>query len=49
VLQFALGAGAAPLVGLFGSDSALPMAVFMLVLMACSILTFTVLGRQRKS
>ncbi len=49
VMQFALGAGAAPLVGLFGSDSALPMAVFMFVLMTCSIVTFTVLGRQRKS
>jgi DHA1 family bicyclomycin/chloramphenicol resistance-like MFS transporter len=49
VMQFAMGAGAAPLVGLFGSASALPMAVIMLVLLACSVLTFMVLGRQRKS
>jgi DHA1 family bicyclomycin/chloramphenicol resistance-like MFS transporter len=49
VMQFALGAGAAPLVGLVGSDSALPMAAFMLVLIACSILSFMVLGRRRKS
>ncbi|GGP08915.1 Bcr/CflA family drug resistance efflux transporter [Nonomuraea glycinis] len=49
VMQFAMGAGAAPLVGLFGSDSALPMAVTMLVLLALSVLTFMVLGRQRKS
>ncbi|MFI7453378.1 multidrug effflux MFS transporter [Nonomuraea sp. NPDC049714] len=49
VMQFALGAGAAPLVGVVGSDSALPMAAFMLVLIACSILSFMVLGRRRKS
>jgi DHA1 family bicyclomycin/chloramphenicol resistance-like MFS transporter len=49
VLQFALGACAAPLVGLGGSDTALPMAAFMLVLIVCALLSFMVLGRQKKS
>jgi DHA1 family bicyclomycin/chloramphenicol resistance-like MFS transporter len=49
VLQFALGACAAPLVGLGGSDTAVPMAAFMLVLIVCALLSFMVLGRQKKS
>ena len=32
VLQYVLGAGAAPLVGVAGADTAIPMAVLMLVL-----------------
>jgi DHA1 family bicyclomycin/chloramphenicol resistance-like MFS transporter len=47
VLQFALGAAAAPLVGLAGSGSALPMACVMLGLICCSALTFTILGRAK--
>ncbi|MEU0571384.1 multidrug effflux MFS transporter [Nonomuraea sp. NPDC005983] len=46
VLQFALGAVAAPLVGLVGSGTAVPMATVMLGLFACSALTFTLLGRR---
>ncbi|GAA3650875.1 multidrug effflux MFS transporter [Nonomuraea antimicrobica] len=45
VLQFALGAAAAPLVGLAGSGTALPMACVMLGLILCSCLAFMVLGR----
>lgn len=47
VLQFALGAAAAPLVGLAGSGSALPMACVMLGLFLCSALSFTILGRAK--
>ncbi|MEV0622184.1 multidrug effflux MFS transporter [Nonomuraea sp. NPDC050404] len=47
VLQFALGAAAAPLVGLAGTGSAVPMACVMLGLFLCSALTFTILGRAR--
>ncbi|MEV0196839.1 multidrug effflux MFS transporter [Nonomuraea sp. NPDC050691] len=48
VLQFALGALAAPLVGLVGSGSATPMAAVMLALLALAALVFTVLrGRPR--
>ncbi|WP_219461337.1 multidrug effflux MFS transporter [Nonomuraea rhizosphaerae] len=46
VLQFALGAVAAPLVGLAGESSAVPMAAVMLGLLACAALTFALLGRQ---
>ncbi|MEV0595220.1 multidrug effflux MFS transporter [Nonomuraea cavernae] len=46
VLQFALGAFAAPLVGLAGSGSAVPMAAVMLGLLALSVLLFIVLGRH---
>ncbi|GGO76190.1 multidrug effflux MFS transporter [Nonomuraea cavernae] len=46
VLQFALGAFAAPLVGLAGSGSAVPMATVMLGLFALSVLLFAVLGRH---
>ncbi|MDA0632917.1 multidrug effflux MFS transporter [Nonomuraea sp. MCN248] len=47
VLQFALGAFAAPFVGLFGGGTALPMAVVMTVLFACSALTFAILVPRR--
>jgi DHA1 family bicyclomycin/chloramphenicol resistance-like MFS transporter len=46
VLQFALGALAAPLVGLGGEDTAVPMAAVMLGLIACSGITFLLLGRR---
>ncbi|MEV6152149.1 multidrug effflux MFS transporter [Nonomuraea sp. NPDC052129] len=47
VLQFALGALAAPLVGLVGSGTAVPMASVMLGLIACSAVSFLVIGRVR--
>ncbi|NRQ30385.1 multidrug effflux MFS transporter [Nonomuraea sp. NN258] len=46
VLQFALGSIAAPLVGVVGAGTAMPMAVLMVVLVAGSALTFTLLGRR---
>ncbi|WP_327580852.1 multidrug effflux MFS transporter [Nonomuraea sp. NBC_00507] len=49
VLQFALGALAAPLVGLAGAGTAVPMAAVMLGLIACSVATFAVLGRRPRS
>ncbi|MFI7636280.1 multidrug effflux MFS transporter [Nonomuraea sp. NPDC049400] len=45
VLQFALGAAAAPLVGLVGASSAVPMACVMLGLIFCSGLTFAFLRK----
>lgn len=45
VLQFALGAAAAPLTGLAGAGSAVPMAVVMSVLMAAALAAFTGLHR----
>ncbi|MEV0386131.1 multidrug effflux MFS transporter [Nonomuraea sp. NPDC050643] len=47
VLQFALGAASAPLVGLAGSGTAVPMACVMLGLIFCSALTFLILGRAK--
>ncbi|MEU4547821.1 multidrug effflux MFS transporter [Nonomuraea dietziae] len=47
VLQFAFGAVAAPLVGLAGSGTAVPMAVVMLALIIGSLLVFVILGRGR--
>ncbi|MFI6711768.1 multidrug effflux MFS transporter [Nonomuraea sp. NPDC050478] len=44
VLQFALGAVAAPFVGLFGADTALPMAVVMTGLFACSAVVFAIMA-----
>lgn len=46
VLQFALGAAAAPLAGIFGEGTALPMAAVMIVLFACSAVAFTTLARK---
>ncbi|MEW9551773.1 multidrug effflux MFS transporter [Nonomuraea sp. NPDC050783] len=45
VLQFALGALAAPLVGLAGAGTAVPMATVMLGLVAAAAAAFAVLGR----
>jgi DHA1 family bicyclomycin/chloramphenicol resistance-like MFS transporter len=43
--QFLLGALASPLVGLFGTSSATPMAVIMLGALACAALSLTLLAR----
>ncbi|GIH23681.1 Bcr/CflA family drug resistance efflux transporter [Acrocarpospora phusangensis] len=43
--QFLLGAVAAPIVGVFGVDSATPMAVIMLVAFTCAVLALAVLAR----
>ncbi|MCG5215017.1 multidrug effflux MFS transporter [Streptosporangium sp. KLBMP 9127] len=48
VLQFALGAVAAPLVGLAGAGTAVPMAVVMAVLAAGALVVFVVLNRTAK-
>ncbi|MFC4010303.1 multidrug effflux MFS transporter [Nonomuraea purpurea] len=47
VLQFALGALAAPLVGLAGSGSAVPMASVMLGLILCATAVFAILAKVR--
>ncbi|MER7502521.1 multidrug effflux MFS transporter [Nonomuraea pusilla] len=47
VLQFALGALAAPLVGLAGAGTAVPMAVVMTVLLAGASATFVFLRNRR--
>ncbi|WP_049564161.1 multidrug effflux MFS transporter [Nonomuraea sp. SBT364] len=47
VLQFALGAVSAPLVGLAGQDTAVPMAALMLGLLGASALSFVILGRRQ--
>ncbi|MEU7000768.1 multidrug effflux MFS transporter [Nonomuraea sp. NPDC046570] len=47
VMQFALGAICAPLVGLAGSGTAVPMAAVMLGLTVAAFLAFTVLRRVR--
>ncbi|MFF4618681.1 multidrug effflux MFS transporter [Nonomuraea jabiensis] len=46
VLQFALGAAAAPLVGIAGAGSAVPMACVMLGLILCASLTFAFLRKS---
>ncbi len=46
LLQFAIGAAAAPLVGIAGRDSAVPMALVIAFLVTASLLTYTVLGRD---
>jgi DHA1 family bicyclomycin/chloramphenicol resistance-like MFS transporter len=43
--QSAMGAIAAPLVGLFGITSATPMAIIMLVSTACAVLVLVCLAR----
>ncbi|KAB8144524.1 multidrug effflux MFS transporter [Chloroflexia bacterium SDU3-3] len=45
VLQYALGAAAAPFVGLGGGTSALPMAAVMAALGCCALGVFALLGR----
>lgn len=47
VLQFALGAVSAPLVGLAGADSALPMAIVLLGLTIAAFMAFSLLRRVR--
>lgn len=47
VLQFALGGLSAPLVGLAGADSAVPMAVVLLTLTIAAFGAFTLLRRVR--
>ena len=49
VLQFVLGAAAAPLVGLAGTDSALPMAAVIAALALSALLAFRVLTRQARA
>ena len=49
VLQFAIGAAAAPLVGAFGSRTALPMSVVMATLGVCALVTFALLVRGGES
>ena len=45
VLQFAIGAAAAPLVGALGSRTALPMSVVMATLGVCALVAFALLVR----
>jgi DHA1 family bicyclomycin/chloramphenicol resistance-like MFS transporter len=45
VLQFAIGAAAAPLVGVAGTRTALPMALVIAILGVSALLTFFLLGR----
>lgn len=45
--SFAFGGLIAPLVGLGGVDSALPMASIMMVMVCCSLLAFMLLTRKR--
>jgi DHA1 family bicyclomycin/chloramphenicol resistance-like MFS transporter len=49
VLQFAVGAAAAPLVGVAGNDTALPMAVMIAVLGLGGISAMLLLTRARAS
>ncbi len=49
VLQFAIGAAAAPLVGILGAKTALPMAVVMATLSVSALAVFVVLVRGRRS
>jgi DHA1 family bicyclomycin/chloramphenicol resistance-like MFS transporter len=48
VLQFALGAVAAPMVGLAGSGTAVPMAALMTVLTLAALVVFVILSRSAK-
>jgi MFS transporter, DHA1 family, multidrug resistance protein len=49
VLQFAIGAAAAPLVGVLGAKTALPMAVVMAALSVSALVAFVLLVRGRRS
>ena len=46
VLQYAIEAAAAPLVGIAGDATALPMALVIAVLSVAALLTFVLLGRR---
>ena len=48
VLQFAIGAAAAPLVGLNGTKTALPMAIVMATLSVSALVTFVLLVRRNE-
>jgi DHA1 family bicyclomycin/chloramphenicol resistance-like MFS transporter len=45
VLQFSIGAAVAPLVGIAGTTTALPMALVIAVLGSAALITFVLLGR----
>src|SRR5207244_11797912 len=49
VLQFAIGATAAPLVGISGTRTALPMSVVMAALGVSALGAFVLLGRDSRS
>jgi DHA1 family bicyclomycin/chloramphenicol resistance-like MFS transporter len=49
VLQFSIGAAAAPLVGAFGARTALPMSVVIASLGCSALLAFTLLVRGRRT
>lgn len=49
LLQFAIGAAAAPLVGIAGRDTALPMALVIALLVTAALLTYALLGRRSGS
>jgi DHA1 family bicyclomycin/chloramphenicol resistance-like MFS transporter len=49
VLQYAVGAAVAPLVGIGGTRTALPMALVIATLGVCALLTFTFFGRAART
>jgi DHA1 family bicyclomycin/chloramphenicol resistance-like MFS transporter len=49
VLQYTIGAAAAPLVGVFGARTALPMAVIMAALGVSALVAFVLLVRSSRS
>src|SRR5438034_11758898 len=49
VLQFSIGAAAAPLVGAFGARTALPMSVVIATLGCSALLAFMLLVRGRRT
>ncbi len=49
VLQYAIGAATAPIVGAFGIKTALPMAIVIAVLGICALTTFLLLDRNSKN
>lgn len=48
VLQFSLGAAAAPFVGIAGRDTVFPMALAIALLVTAALLTYTFLGRAMR-
>ena len=49
VLQYVIGAAAAPLVGIAGESTAVPMAIVIATLGVLALSTFTILTRQEQS
>ena len=49
LLQFAIGAAAAPLVGITGRETALPMALVIALLVSAALLTYILLGRRMRA